>query len=329
MDNNFLFNGDSNIDDSNADKKIDNISNGTDEDYLFAGIKKSSLEDENQNTLKCYSCHDCKTKFLSTSSDNTCIFCEGHNLVEEEVPGTINTYYLPFTSTLEDAKSDYKKCIRFKLLAPFSFRSKKNLDKMKKVYVPAVIRNSKIYGQIYFYGADNSKVGNQNESRKYEICQSISFDFSNLFKSCYSKIDDEDFPIIKDYNFSMSSMYDNRVLDDSNCIIADIEGSVLDEKFTNTLQKCAISMVRDNVNHDLKKLKQNNTAVQTLSEQKLLLPIYMLNIRYKDKDYTYIMNAQNGKSSMKLDISIINVVLFSIVSFILIFAIVYLIAKFI
>ena len=330
MDNNFLFNGDSSIDDSNADKKVENISKGTDEDYLFAGIKKASLEDENGgNVLKCYSCHSCNTKYLSTSSDDTCIFCGEKGLSEEEIPGMINTYYLPFTNTIEDAKKDYKKRIRFKILVPFSFRSKKNIDKMKKVYVPIVIRNCKIYGQIYFYGADNIKGGKKDDTRKYEVCQSVNLDFSNIFKSCYSKIDEEDFPIIKDYNYSMSSMYNNNVITDSNCIIGDIEGNVLDEKITNILQKCAVSMVRENVNHDLKKLKQSNTALQTTTEQRLLLPIYMLNIRRKNKDYTYIMNAQNGKSSMKLDISILNVVIFSVLSFALIFAIVYLIAKYV
>ena len=322
MDNNFLFNGDSSIDDSNSDKKVENISKGTDEDYLFAGIKKASLEDENSgNVLKCYSCHNCNTKYLTTSSDDICIFCGEKDLSEEEIPGMINTYYLPFTNTIDDAKKNYKKLIRFKILVPFSFRRKRNLDKMKKVYVPIVIRNSKIYGQRYFYGAENINGGKKDDSRKYEICQSINLNFSNIFKSCFSKIDEEDFPIIKDYNYSMSSMYNNNVITDSNCIIGDIDGSVLDEKITNILQKCAVSMAR-------KKLKQSNTALQTTTEQRLLLPIYMLNIRHKNKDYTYIMNAQNGKSSMKLDISILNVVIFSILSFALIFAIAYLIAKY-
>ena len=327
MDNKF-FVDDKNEFENETDTSM--VSSGSDEDYLFDGIRKSSLEDENEdnNTVYNYLCQDCKTHFLTRSSEKKCVYCESSNVVDGENNEMVNIYYLPFNKTIDDSLNDYKKKIRFNFLIPFFLRKKSIYNNIKKVYLPGVIRNSKISGEIVFYAADNIKSGKKVESKKYESGYSVNYDFNNIFSSGYSKINEDNIDNINDYDYSMLSLFDNSAIADTSCIISDIDDSLMNDKINNKINKYALSSVRDSVNHDLRKLKQNSTEIQTKSEQKILYPVYLLNFKKDDKEYTYIMNAQNGKTYFKYDISILSTVIFSLVLFFIVFLIVFLIAWF-
>ena len=83
--------------------------------------------------------------------------------------------------------------------------------------------------------------------------------------------------------------------------------------------KYAINMVRADVPHSLKKLKDNQMKVKINHETKVLVPAYILDVRYHGEDYLYIKNAHTGKSSIDLVNSSINIILFSILTFAVVF----------
>ena len=60
----------------------------------------------------------------------------------------------------------------------------------------------------------------------------------------------------------------------------------------------------------MKKLKSDKTSINFENTRKVLVPIYLLNVVYKGKDYTYIMNGQNGKSYINLPIGKFETILF-------------------
>ncbi len=327
MDNNFFVEEKDELKTEDSDLKMPS---GSDEDYLFEGIRKSSLEDENENTNTVYNylCQECNTHFLTRSSERKCVYCDSTNIVDGDNSDMVNIYYLPFNKSVDDSLNEYKKKIRFNFFIPFFLRSKNTYNNIKKVYLPGVLRNSKISGQIVFYAADNTKSGKSVESKKYEAGYSVNYDFNNIFSSGYSKINEDDIENINDYDYNMLSLFDNSVIADNSCIISDIDDSLMNDKINNKINKYALSSVRDSVNHDLRKLKQNSTEIQTKSEQKILYPVYLLNLKKGDKEYTYIMNAQNGKTYFKYDISILSTVIFSLVLFFIVFFVVFLIAWF-
>ena len=263
---------------------------------------------------------------MNSQGNNKCVYCDG-NCEKSEANLNMVMYYLPFNKSIDDAIRDYKKKIRFKVFVPFAFRKRSKIKSIRKVYVPILIRSVKVNGKISFFGADGEKKGKEEQLKKYEVGYDINLDFDNILISLYSKIDDKIEKIVdSNENYNNLSLFNDSILSDSSCIISDYDENGIDNKINNIVSKCSIGMVRDSIKHDLKKLKENNLVVQNSSEQRILLPVYFLNVKLKDQDHFYLMNAYNGNSYIELSISKVSIIIFSIVIFGLIFAIVFLIA---
>lgn len=295
------------------------------EDYLFSSVAKSSyeaevVEEDKENLLVC---SKCGCSFFNKNDDRVCLYCGEECEISDKEINMANIYYLPFDKSLDDVKDIYKKYIKLKLFAPFACRKKEVYENIKKVYIPALLRNCNVNGEIIFYAADK---GNGDNLVKYEVGHKVNVDFDNIFISLYSKIDNDTYPVLSDYEYSRLTLYSNRELSDSDCIISDMNEDEINEKLNNLINKYVVGLVRDNINHNKKKIKENNSIIDVKSEQKVLLPAYLINIKNRDKNIIGLINAQNGKISMNYDIDIINVVIFSIILFVLIFGLVFLIA---
>ena len=293
------------------------------EEYLLSDISKSShhsIEEVEEKSAKYYICSKCGSSFYSNSLDN-CIYCGEKCNVSEKKFSMINVFYLPFEKTMDDVKKEYKRFIRFKFFAPFSLRSKRLLNGINKVYIPALIKNCNINGCILFYAADNGK---DNNLIRYEVGHKVNLDFENLFLSLYSKIDQEMIPTMSDYDFNKLTLFSDSNIEDSNCIIPDIDDNASKAKINGLLNRYVVGLVRDDINHNLKKVKENNTVVDVKSFQKILLPAYIINT--SNKDGICFINGQSGKVYMNYDVSIKNVIIFSIICFVLIFILVFLFA---
>ena len=64
--------------------------------------------------------------------------------------------------------------------------------------------------------------------------------------------------------------------------------------------------------------------INNKSSKTIYVPVYMLNVKYKNKFYLYLMNGENGKYNMKLTIGIFETIIFSIIAFCLIFLLAFL-----
>ena len=56
--------------------------------------------------------------------------------------------------------------------------------------------------------------------------------------------------------------------------------------------------------------------------KKILVPMYILNIKYKNNDYFYLMNGQSGESFLNIEISKTKIVVVSLLIFTLIFLVI-------
>ena len=319
MDNNLINMNNDIIDDA---PKV--LSGGTEEDYLFADIKKGSLlEDEAANQLNYFTCRNCKTTFVTKMSTNTCVFCNSNDVMK--ISGqTNNLYYIPFSKTVDDAINDYKKKIRFRFLLPSVFTSKESIKSIKKVYLPFLLRDCNTNGKVIFYAADQNKVNKQIETKKYEVCYDVNFDFKNLSVSRFSKIENN---AVLSYEYNSLTLFDNNVFNDSCGIIDDLDENAVINNMNNQINNSVISMVRDGITHQLKKLKNNGVVLNNVIDKRALLPVFLNVINYKNTDYIYIMNGQTGESNLMYKISPIKLVIVSIITILIIFFIVFLVAS--
>lgn len=308
--------------DSNA-SKIENDEPDS-KDELEDDLKKEEVIISN----KMHSCNNCKTSFINNNELNECPYCHKEDCTNIDLPIDKDLFYLPFNNSLEDAIKCYKKSMKFSLFIPLFFRKKLIYSKMKKVYIPLELYNSKVSGEVSFYGADENSINRQKEIKKYECSYDVNVDYDNVYVSRYSRINENGYNNIFNYNYALISPYQEGIIKDEYIIGADLNNDEIQNKLNNKLIKYSLNMVRGSINHQLKKVKDNNLTLQTKDKFNVLVPIYLLNLEYKNKKCLFMMNGQNGEFYFNSDVSLFNIIIFALILFFVIFLLAYFFAYF-
>ena len=299
------------------------------EDYLFSDVGKNlhrQIEEED-SLFKKYTCMKCKSSYFCSGNSRKCVYCDGECSVEDDKFDTNQVYYLSFEKSIEDAIKEYKKLIRGKIFIPLVFRKKKLIDNIKKIYFPALLVNCNAKGSIVFYAADNDRT--KRKLLKYEVGNTVNIEYENVIIPLYSKFYSKNISVINEYDHSSVSLFDSGLKDNNDLFFVNSDVSNGDDLISSEVSKQAVSLVRERIKHNLRKVKSNDIDVEITSQKKILLPAYVLNIMNKDKNYLFYMNGQNGKSFIDNVVSKVNIIVFSIIIFFLIFVSLFLIVSFI
>lgn len=279
-----------------------------------------------------YHCSNCNASFFTSGKNtfNNCILCKSSELEKDEFSVNKSIKIIPFKKEYKDAVADYNKKVKFNPLVPIEFKKKKNFATLQKIYVPTLITNISMKGDIEFVGAEKGNTYKDTvlENKKYDIVQKVDFNYTDVLLKISSKVDDDVFNIISNYDYFNTVDIDSDYFDDSYYLNEDISLNDISSNGKDNVLGHAMKLIRNNVKHSMKKVKKDSTIVKFENTRELLVPVYVLKVKYKNKDYTYIMNGESGKSYIDLPISTMNIIIVSIISFILIFLIAFLISYF-
>lgn len=283
---------------------------------------------ENRNGILKYKCHECGNKIVTKNSLSNCVICNSSGLsIEEYREGLEEDFVLPFSKTIVEARNIYKKKVLFNPMIPIIFKKKETINCIKKIYVKSTILNLNVNGETVFLAIDKGDVKKeQNSQRKYRVVLDSNLDYDDVIVTSISNMNEGFFNDVGDYKFEGLVKYDISYLNDESYILDNDRDGV--EKIKNNIIKCSLNVVHDALRHDLGKLEKNNLVVSVKSKKEILLPMYVLNIKYRNKDYCYMMNGVSGQDISDFPIGKLELTLFSLGLFLIIFGIALLIAYF-
>ena len=294
-------------------------------------FEEEELVEEKISLIECH-CRDCDTKFFTNENNkfNNCIICNSIDIEKINNSVNKNIKIIPFNKTYRDAVSDYTKKVRFNPIVPLVFKSKKNYSTLQKVYVPVLITNISRVGDVEFIGGEEGNIADNKllETRKYSILQKVKLNYIDVLLKITSKIDDDVFNVINKYDYFNTRDIDINYFDDSFYLYEDISLKEISNKGRTDIDRHSMKLIKDNVKHSLKKVKNDNTIISFENSRELLVPVYIMKINYKDKDYSYMMNGVSGKSYINLPISPIAIGIFGTIIALFAFLISFLIAYF-
>lgn len=279
-----------------------------------------------------YECNDCHCNFsLLSENHDKCVYCGSNNIT------TTNNYNLdfsriiPFTLDIENAKNEYKKHVLFNPLIPIKFKKKSTINKIQKVYFMTYLFNVNYRGNITFLGADKEKVIVDKkklvETKKYNMLSEVNFDYSNVLINPNEKITMPEFTKVFQYDYNKTEELREFDIKDTVIINSTLSNDEILEKAKERISKSSLSIIRNNINHQLNKVEDNQTNVNFESAQKILLPIYFINTRYRNKNYHFLYNGVNKNTYYKFPVGIIETIIFALIVFGIVLLIGYLIAS--
>ncbi len=268
-----------------------------------------------------YTCSTCGAKLITdeTTSITDCVYCGSRQIIKESFKGKFNPKALiPFNINRNQFVEIVTKRINKQILKSEDFLKSSKLMESKGVYVPYRIYT---YDLTTYSRGQAEKV--RDDTRYYNWFEMKVNHKIRIPQDSSKQLDDEMMRDVAPYDYSKLKNFDPLFL---NGFLAEI-GNESEEKLRKTIDEKILDETQKNIDGHLKGfyLKKGLMNVDINNETfiDILLPVWIANIKYKNKNMTVAVNGQTGKIAGNIPNTVFEtMVKLLIVLIVLIFAVV-------
>ena len=273
-------------------------------------------------------CSNCNFSFIGDNIDK-CFIC--NSSLNKEKTDIDYSKFIDFNLNIGDAIHNYKKHLKFRLLVPYNFRKKRTLKRIMGVYVPMYLYDAQADGDVVFNASDVNVLDTSKKEKNityFKVVCNGHFDFENVLINGSTKINNTILEKIDNFDYSKLKEFNEFSLVDKTIYKEDCDDENIFDRLKNRCINSSVKLMNELVNHSKSKVVDNQLDFKHEKKGIILVPVYFLINKYRNKDYYYIMNAQNGNTYIKTPIGIIETIIFGLLIFTISFAIMMLVAFF-
>lgn len=246
-----------------------------------------------------YTCSDCNSEIITTTNNkiSSCIFCNNKNISKNELQKKLpNTKIIPFKI---DKKSAIKKYKEFGKNRPFKPSAFKNANQISGVYVPFYLYNCDSNGLIELNCKKNTswKTGNYKYKKTdtYLVTRDGNMSLENIPIDTTKKFTDI-IDFIGPFNPNELESFNESYLNNYSLISPKMTS---EEILKESVGKAKIQFIEEmkKSTEGYEEIEPIKNAINLYNSKMtpVLLPIWFLNIDYKKKNYSFVINGQTGK----------------------------------
>lgn len=259
--------------------------------------------DAEEDDMQAYSCPSCGAELIcdKTTAATSCPYCGNPTVVPGQFSGSLKPdYIIPFKLSKEEAIQKLKEHYKGKIFLPKDFKEKNHIEEIRGIYVPFWMFDGKAEGDA-LYAATRS---HSYRSGDYEITETEHYDvyragvvnFEKVPVDASSKMPDDHMDSIEPFDYEglkeFSTAYLPGFLADKFDVSVEESVDRADARCEGTLSSALRSTVK---NYDTCTLKSNTINLQRGKVHYAMLPVWMLNTKWKGRDFLFAMNGQTGK----------------------------------
>lgn len=282
--------------------------------------------------LNIYSCSNCGVEVISNKKVEKCYYCNSNNILVHEMENNIvPNYYLPFKINNNEAKKILKNYYKRKVAAliPKQFKNKSIINCIQGVYIPVWYYNYTASGTVEVLGkkVNNFKTSNVKYEKidDYLLNLDINCDFEYLPIIATKYIDSNIIDNIGPYNMKNIKNYDYNKFDyivEKYSLNNDYCINISEQKIKKLIEKKVLEQEK---NYKFCEVQNSNINLKLKNISCVLVPIYILNIKYKDKIYSIYINGESGNIYSEIKFNKKFLIVIFIISFIALFSILFMI----
>ena len=258
---------------------------------------------EEADGMKAYSCPSCGAELLCDASTaaTSCPYCGNPTVVPGQFSGELRPdYIIPFKLSKEDAVKALKAHYKGKIFLPKSFTNENHVQEIRGVYVPFWMFDGKADGNAHYEATrSHSYVSGDyeiTETEHYEVYRAGSVSFEMVPVDASSKMPDDHMDSIEPYDYedmnAFSTAYLPGFLADKFDVTAEDSRQRADSRCAGTLRSALEKTVSG---YETCSARESNTTIKRGKVHYALMPMWMLNTKWRGKDFLFAMNGQTGK----------------------------------
>ncbi len=255
------------------------------------------------DSLKIYNCPSCGAELICDESTaaTSCPYCGNPTVVPGQFSGALRPdFILPFRLTKDDAVQALRAHYKGKPFLPRSFTSANHIEQIQGVYVPFWLFDGDAEGSAS-YKASNTNVYETGdyeitETRHYHVFRAGSLTFEKIPVDASSKMPDDHMDSIEPFDYAQLQPFSTAYLPG---YLADKYDVTIDDSRDRAEERCRETLaqaLRDTVTgYGICIPEHEDIALRRGRVHYALLPVWMLNTKWRGQDFLFAMNGQTGK----------------------------------
>ena len=286
---------------------------GEGKDFDWGDYKKTFTENaSHMEETTVYVCRFCGAAIETTATTAAmrCPYCDNEIIITDQIKGGLKpNAIIPFSVDKKAAMQAIKDTFKGKKLLPNDFAAEHKLGKMQGVYVPFWLFDSTVDGTMAFDGTRVRTYSDSNYNYTETSHYLITVDgFARYLKvpvDGSEKMDNDLMDALEPYQYDGLKAFDPAYLSGFLADRFDEDPDKSLPRASERMMKNATENFRDTAKPGYTTLteKSRNLKLVDPGVAYALLPVYLLNLKYKDKNYRYAVNGQTGKVVGELPIS--------------------------
>ena len=273
------------------------------EAFQWDNSQQSSWSQEELGAMQSFVCPSCGGELVT--DDNTaatfCPYCDNPTIMPGRLTGGLKPdAVIPFQTTKADAQAAFLKLCKGKPLLPKYFTQEHRIEKITGIYVP-----------FWLYDCGGDVRGNYKATRvhswsdaNYHYTRTEHFMLKRDAKASFtgipmdgsSKMDDAFMESIEPFDYGQITDFDMGYLSGFYADKYDVPAEKGQERIRKRVDNAMNDLVQSSlVGFATVVPTSRQLQIEHSRARYVLLPVWMLNTRYKDKLYTFAMNGQTGK----------------------------------
>ncbi len=276
-----------------------------------------------------YNCKNCGAEIITDAQTTAtfCVYCGNTAILRNKLSGKFTpSRIIPFKKTQDDATAAFLKLSKGRPLVPKNFTDQKNIEKIRGIYIPFWFHTFKVSGELDFRGETYTHwtVGDTHytKTKVYNIEREGSVLFESVPADGSTRFDDALMNTIQPYDYKDLVPYNHAYLSGFLAERFDVES----EKTRPVLEKDVIDNTRSLFKgsaskYTIKRITNDTIATEEYKKEYVLLPVYMVNVKYMGKMHTFAMNGQTGEFIGDIPVDRKKAVIIAVILFLSLFAI--------
>ena len=261
--------------------------------------------------MRFYSCPACGAELIceETTAATSCPYCSNPTIVPGQFEGVRRPdYVIPFKINKEQAVAALKQHCKGKPLLPKAFKTEHHIQEVKGVYVPFWLFDGEADADVRYTATRSTHVHRGDTevitTHHYALRRAGNVAFRGIPVDGSTKMPDEYMDAIEPYDYDelepFAMAYLPGFLADKFDVDADESFGRAKERIYNS----ALDAMRETVGfYETVIPIGSDVDVQRGETHYALMPVWLLNTKYRGKDYLFAVNGQTGKMVGELPVS--------------------------
>ena len=252
-----------------------------------------------------YDCPSCGAMLIcdEATAATACPYCDSHAIIRKRLSGAYKPdFVLPFKLSREDAMNILANYLKNSPLLPKDFVDKIRAKDMNGVFVPYwVFENSSVEAKQYYYGRrfhqslNEAKEPSRNEY--FHIYRTGEMKFEKIILDASEKMPDTYMEAVSNYDLTELKPFSPAYLTGFFAEKFDINMPDTVLAVEGAFEETISMEMKKNVaaEFDSVELKNEHIEIGKGTVKYMMLPVWILNTKWNDEDYTFAINGQTGR----------------------------------